>query len=250
MKEVEKKVQNDKSKVFIKILNGNEKSLEKLILLFFSKEHIKEVLEQACAKFHKQNLKEKCVEVVEKNADYIVNSIIKEVSPKEICHGLGFCEVNPNNEVKAKIANVVDALMEKYSETPQCVLCQVIATKLEADLKNSKTQDEIEHSVRKVCSALPSKYSEKCRKFIDEYADLVISMLSTVPPKELCAELNFCLNKMNKDTNQRDVLECGICNTAVDALNVVLEKNGPKEKDIVAETTCHLLPANYFEQVG
>lgn len=207
------------------------------------------MLEQACSKFHKQNLKEKCIEIVEKNADYIVNSIIKEVTPKEICHGLGFCDVNPNDEVNAKIEQIASKLMDKYSETPQCVLCQLIATKIEADLKNSKTQDEIEHSVRKVCSALPSKYSVKCRKFMDDYADLVISLLSTVPPKELCAELNLCLSNLKKDTNQRDVLECGVCNTAVDALGAVLEKNGPKDKDIVAETTCHLLPAKYYEQV-
>lgn len=40
----------------------------------------------------------------------------------------------------------------------------------------------------------------------------------------------------------------GVCYSAVDALATVLEKHGPKDKDIVAETTCHLLPAKYYEQ--
>lgn len=211
-------------------------------------EHIKQVLEEACSKFQKHDLKEKCIEVVDKNIDYIVNSIIKKVSPKEICHGLGFCD-SSTVEVERKIEQMSDRLMEKYSETPQCVLCQLIATKLEADLKNNKTEEDIENAVLQVCHALPGKYSVKCKKFIEEYAELIISMLSTVPPKELCKELNFCLSNLQKDTSQRDVLECGICNTAVDNLATVLEKNGPKDKEIVIETTCHLLPAKYYQQV-
>lgn len=207
------------------------------------------MLEQACSKFQKKELKDKCVKVVEKNADYIVNAIIKEVTPKEICHGLALCETK-TSDVHAKIESVSDQLMVKYSETPQCVLCQLIATKLEADLKNKKTEEEIENAVRRACHALPNKYSVKCNKFIQDYADLIISMVSTVPPKELCSELNFCVKSLSKDTNQRDILECGICNTAVDALAIVLEKNGPKDKKIVAETTCHLLPAKYYQQVS
>lgn len=211
-------------------------------------EHIKKVLEQACSKFHKEGLKEKCIDIVDKNADYIVNSIIKQVTPKEICHGLGFCDAVAI-AVEQKIQQISNQLMEKYSETPQCVLCQLIATKLEADLKDNKTETEIENAVLRVCHALPGKYNVKCKKFIEEYADLIISMLSTVPPKELCAELNFCLSHLKKDTSQRDVLECGICNTAVDNLATVLEKNGPKDKEIVAETTCHMIPAKYYQQV-
>lgn len=206
------------------------------------------MLEEACSKFHKHGLKEKCVEVVDKNADYIVNSIIKQLAPKEICHGLGFCDAK-STKVERKIEEMSDRLMEKYKETPQCVLCQLVATKLEADLKNNKTEAQIENAVRQVCHAMPGKYKDKCKKFIENYADLIISLLTTVPPKELCAELNFCLSHLTKDTNQRDVLECGICNTAVDNLAIVLEKNGPKDKEIVIETTCHLMPAKYYQQV-
>lgn len=46
-----------------------------------------------------------------------------------------------------------------------------------------------------------------------------------------------------------DILECGICNTAVDALSTVLSKNGPKDRDNVSDTTCRLLPAKYFQTV-
>lgn len=212
------------------------------------KDHIKEVLEQACAKFRKKELKAKCDEVVEKNADFIINAIADKMDPKKLCHGLGLCEANPT-EVDDLIEEASEQLMQKYSETPQCVLCELIATKLEADLKKNSTQDAIEKAVRGVCRSLPSKLSVKCKKFVEDYADLVISLLATVPPKELCGELNFCRSNSKKDTSQQDIFECGLCYTTVDALAMVLEKNGPKDHEIVTETTCHLMPAKFNHQV-
>lgn len=46
-----------------------------------------------------------------------------------------------------------------------------------------------------------------------------------------------------------DILECGICNTAVDALSTVLAKNGPKDRYTLSQTTCHLLPGKYYQTV-
>lgn len=150
-------------------------------------------------------MKEKCIEVVDQNADYIVNAIIKQTSPKEICHGLGFCGASQDSgaEETKELAKIAEVLMEKFSETPQCVLCELIMTKLEANLKKNATQVEIENSIRKICSSLPAKLSLKCKKFVEDYADLVISLISTVPPKELCGELNFCRANLLKDTAQR-----------------------------------------------
>lgn len=195
----------------------------------------------------RNDLKQKCDQLVDQYSDYIVDAIVKGLSPKEVCHGIGLCASPHPQEDDTKII-VTDQLMERYSETPQCVLCELIATKLEAQLKNNKTQDEIENAVRKVCRSLPAKFNVKCKKFIEDYADLIIGLVATVPPKELCGELNFCRNNFRQDTSRQDVLECGVCYSAVDALATVLEKHGSKEKEIVVETTCHLLPAKYYEQ--
>lgn len=176
-----------------------------------------------------------------------MDSIIKDLPPKQICHGIGFC-ASPR-EVDLKIQQVADQLMDQYSDTPQCVLCELIATKLEADLKDKKHQDEIEAAIRRVCHSMPAKLSTKCNKFIEDYGDLFISIVSTVPPKQLCGELNFCRSKAKVDTSRQDVLECGVCNTAVDALATVLDKNGPKEQEMVVEIACHLMPAKYYQQV-
>lgn len=177
VKKVEKKVENDKSR-----------------------EHIKEVLEQACSTFRRKSLKEKCIEIVDKNSDYIIEAIVKEVTPKEICIGLGFCIVD---ESENHIKELTPALTAKLQDTPQCVLCELVMTKLEAELKDKKTQEEIENTVKNICTKLPNSVSKKCDSFINEYADLIISLLSTVPPKELCGEINLCLTEQKKDLSRR-----------------------------------------------
>lgn len=182
---------------------------------------------------------------IQKNADHIVYSIVKKLAPREICHGLmPFCANNPKIEIDTRIEQVATQLMNKYSDTPLCFMCELIANTLDAVLKNDMSREVIESCVRGVCYLLPGEFSAECQAFIDQYADIIINSLVKLPPKKLCASLFFCVNDMTMDTNQRDDLECKICNMAVDALSTVLQKNGPKEN----KTTCHLLPAKYYDQ--
>lgn len=156
------------------------------------------MLEEACEKFHNKKLAEKCSDVVEKQADYIVDAIIKNVSAKEICTVLGFCigDEVPVNHVVETLSPTLEA---KFSATPQCVLCELVMTRLETELKNKKTQDEIRSSVLNICSKLPKSVAPNCKQFVQEYADLIINLVSTVPPKEICGEINLCLTNQKKD---------------------------------------------------
>lgn len=167
-----------------------------------SKDHIKDVLKQVCSTFRKENLKEKCNEVIDEKIDYIIDEIVKNSSPKEICRGLGFCDGKRPKDDRA-LEHMAERLMTKYAETPQCVICELVMTELEANLKKNATQVDIEQTVRLICSAFPAKMAGKCKKFIDDYADLIISMVTSVSPHDLCGELNMCLSNSSKDTAHR-----------------------------------------------
>lgn len=135
---------------------------------------------------------------MEKEADYIVNAIIKNVSAKEICTVLGFCfaKAVPSARPMEKLSPAIEA---KYAATPQCVLCELVMTRLENELKDKKTQDEIRETVQTICSKLPKSVSSNCKQFVQQYAELIISLVSTVPPKQLCGEINLCLTHQTKD---------------------------------------------------
>jgi hypothetical protein len=42
---------------------------------------------------------------------------------------------------------------------------------------------------------MPKSVANKCKTFIDEYANLVIAFIDTMPPKEICAQLDLCDKK-------------------------------------------------------
>lgn len=77
-------------------------------------------------------------------------------------------------------------------------------TKLEAELKDKKTREEIEQAVRNICTKLPNTVEHSCEKFIDEYSELIINLVDTVPPKELCGEMNLCVEDHKGDTTKRN----------------------------------------------
>lgn len=87
---VEHDVGNDKSEVII-IFCTCHIILQAIIFNFPSQAHIKAVLNQTCTSAPSQ-LREECFEFVQTHEDYIIKSIQNEATPKEICHGLGFCE--------------------------------------------------------------------------------------------------------------------------------------------------------------
>lgn len=63
---------------------------------------------------------------------------------------------------------------------------------LEVELKNKKTQEEIENAVKNICKIMPKTINAQCSKFVDQYAGLIIQLLATTPPKELCSNMMLC----------------------------------------------------------
>lgn len=77
-------------------------------------------------------------------------------------------------------------------DTPNCVLCEFLMKQLEAELKDKKTDAEIEHAVKSICHVMPKTINAQCSKFVDQYAELVIQLLATTPPKAICSNMMLC----------------------------------------------------------
>lgn len=140
-------------------------------------------------------------------------------------------------------------------EPPQCVMCEFIMVKIEQELANKSTQDEIKHTIEHICEVMPKTVSKKCNTFIDQYANLIISLVDTVPPKQICAQINLCSKSSFADSmpakeSTAEVLECAVCHGATQALSSLLEDPKFDRKiENVVEKTCGLLPAKYYEKV-
>lgn len=91
----------------------------------------------------------------------------------------------------------------------ECAVCEFAMQYIEKALKNKNTKDEVEKIVHGVCNYMPSTLSHDCNKFVNKYADLVISLLANeVSPKEICTVIGACLvedEKMERMEGELDL---------------------------------------------
>lgn len=202
IKEIEKNIHNKKSKVN----HTKQNEARSLVLIFLfrlnQQDDIKRALEHACDRLHK--LRNKCSQIVTKYGDEIVDLLLKEMTPKAVCSELGMCIAASEDildideavqvsvvAIPSKTAPPTTAVSQ-VSDSPSCVICEYVMTELERELKDKKTQEEIEDTVRNICKKLPKTVGDKCTKFVNDYGTLVITLIATTPPKELCTQMQLC----------------------------------------------------------
>lgn len=90
----------------------------------------------------------------------------------------------------------------------ECTVCKYIMQYLEKAMGSRKSKDEIEHLVHNVCNHLPKHMADKCNNFVNEYAEIVIELLTQeVSPKEVCTIVDICKPDTTQIRGMRDVSE-------------------------------------------
>lgn len=203
----ESSLQSGECMLCVEVVGGAENK----VTAGMKKEQIEDILLRECSRF--RAYEGVCDNFVKKNADKIYELLQKQLSPKQICQQLQLCSPKPEDlEIdEAIVVNVVaiPAFPHKFSrvaltssnpppkpapvaDDPQCVVCEFIMTKLEAELKDKSTRDEIRTAVENICTKLPNSVSKQCTKFVEQYADLIITLIDTVPPKQICQQMGLC----------------------------------------------------------
>ncbi|KAM8706280.1 hypothetical protein ACLKA7_010541 [Drosophila subpalustris] len=234
------------------------KEVEKRIGKHATKADIKDALEHSCDKF-KKPMAGKCHKFIDKHGDQIADFLLKEMSPKLICTELGMCLFSEQEDLEVDEALKYDVIVmpkfqenklermesPKVKEPPSCVLCEFVMTKLEAELKNKTEQDEIKKALRSICDHLPKTVRKQCDSFVDGYAAAIISLMSSVPPKEVCQKLQLCFSEVVND----EVIECGVCHGVSQALlpffRAQKEHDNVSSQDMIS-LACENLPAKYY----
>lgn len=99
----------------------------------------------------------------------------------------------PAQNLHARISLSTMEQPKSINDDPTCVLCEFVMTKLEQELKDKKTQEEIKNTVLNICSKMPNSISKSCSKFVNQYAELIITLIDTVPPKQICTQMSLCV---------------------------------------------------------
>lgn len=191
----------------------------------------------------------KCKNFVDKYSDEIVDLIAQELEPEEICRQLIYCVTESQELLIQRPASEIEA-------QPQCVICEFVMSKLENELNDKKTEAEIKKAVRNVCAKMPSTVTKSCSHFIDTYFDLIVMLLESMQPSEVCAGMKLCPPATVEydlkviESIQQDIYKCAVCKGFVEALATIVEDSSTEVNlGKLEEKLCEKFSGKYLAKV-
>ncbi|CAH1175910.1 unnamed protein product [Phaedon cochleariae] len=238
--------------------------LENLVKDNKTEESIKSALKQVCTHLP-NNLVAECSDLVDAYSKELVELLMADLKPDEVCVYLKLCKdeqpadplppyvfrltagnietnVIPDNTINGQVVGSDDGISQ---QKPTCVICEFIMKEIEDQLKDKKTDADIEQIVRHICNIMPKSIKTQCNGFIDDYADTIIqALIAALEPSEICSMMKLCTSQF--ETIRVEILECPICQMTVEAMKKILA-NPKVDHDIehVLEKTCRGLPHQY-----
>merc|ERR1712096_254790 len=189
---------------------------------------IEAALEQVCSYF--PSYKSQCDALVEAYTPQIIQLLVDDVSPKEICTELGLCDA-----LKSKVVPMTELQpsskpsIKPVEKSLSCDLCHVVVQIVEDKITENATFEAIESHVQEVYKLLPAKVTSQCGKFVDEELHRVVGMVD---------------NKL-KFSSLGDSTGCDICKLILEDLEQNLAGNSTEEEiEEFLMQACDVLPDN------
>ncbi|XP_071455628.1 prosaposin [Hetaerina americana] len=193
--------------------------LDKVLKDNKTEESIKNALENVC-KSMPSRLISQCDALVDSYTEELVDMLIADFTPQEVCVYLRLCtggkrtlptnpkadfEILTNEIPDYKVTHMEEVTGNINTHVPKkggwkgskdsstCVICEFVMSQIDNALKNNATDEEIKHAVHSVCNYLPKTVAKECNAFVNQYADMVISLLAEfMDPKDVCSALKLC----------------------------------------------------------
>lgn len=217
--------------------------------------NIEHALEKLCIHLPK-DIRTECNSLVEGYSKELVEMLIADLTPQEVCVYMKLCNPDKNPGTKyltplSKDGEILSNEIPDYSVAvkpvggdTECVVCEFVMQYLEKAMKNKSTRDEIEHVVHGVCNFLPHTISTECNGFVDQYADLVIELLTQeVSPREVCTIIDLCQENMHR--LHESIAECALCQGVISTVNSLLAnvKVDQEIEEVVSQVCKYIAPA-------
>jgi len=149
---------------------------------------IKAALDKVCS-YLPATLADECKSFVTLYGDLIIQLLLSEMDPQQICTQLGLCG-------NSKSRPVLPPATAAVGNAELCVVCETIVQYLEALLEQNATVAEIEAVLDKICDYLPSTLKPSCDEVVQKYGPLIVHYISTAEsPQEICTLAKVCDGK-------------------------------------------------------
>jgi len=148
---------------------------------------IKAELEKACS-YLPDTIKETCNSFVEENLATLIDLLMKELTPEEICTELGLCG---SKLPKSKPSMFDGPLAETANE--YCGICETVIQYLDSILVENATEAQIQADLERVCNFLPDTIKQTCDQLVEQYLDIIVQLVAkALTPEQVCTEIGLC----------------------------------------------------------
>jgi len=88
---------------------------------------------------------------------------------------------------------VANAFESSFLKNEVCTLCEIVMQYIDKAIGKKNSREHIENVIHGMCNHLPKSFAKDCNNFVDEYGDVVITILTDeISPKEVCSILGLC----------------------------------------------------------
>ncbi|ESO85794.1 hypothetical protein LOTGIDRAFT_221240 [Lottia gigantea] len=226
-----------------------------------------------------------CKQYVKAYAPILFQLISSELDPVKVCTEIGLCPGKQAVELKTPVkqAVVLKTPVDVQPQSPmyrifeskpiqevkdvsasvECVVCEFVMRELVKELGNNASATEIKAFLDKICGVLPSTISTECVQFVDQYAQVIISLLEQeIDPKVICTKIGLCTQTKHKETPKKvvddrqviihkvsDAPLCDVCQEVVTYIDEALKSNASEQDiEMILERVCNVLPQTYRKQ--
>ncbi|XP_059176048.1 uncharacterized protein LOC131955787 isoform X11 [Physella acuta] len=195
---------------------------------------IEAALNKVC-NFLPKTLHTECETFIKTYGPLILQLLVQELQPEQICTILKFCK--PQTRLDAKVGDAA------------CVLCEYVMTELDNILAQNTTEAQIEAALNKVCNFLPKTLQKECTAFVETYGPLVLQLLvQELQPQQICTILTLCKARQCKETVKAGPT-CALCEFIITILDNTLSANSTEnEIQAALDKVCDMLPETLKSQ--
>ncbi|XP_071808174.1 uncharacterized protein [Asterias amurensis] len=206
---------------------------------------IQKFLDMVCSKVPLSKYSSECTGFVDDYTKPIIQLLLSEMDPDQICESLSVCSTNK------KVA------VSKVESGSLCTVCDVIFGIIDTQLEMNKTTEEVTKMIENVCTVLPDSLNKQCMSFLDLYGPMLLKLIvdSELEPNDICKEIKLC-TPLTRPKLGNGTASCTACKEIVTAVEAFIDENKDEVIDEIAKV-CQLFPTadqqeckNYVEVYG
>eukprot|EP00094_Tigriopus_californicus_P010505 TCALIF_10133-PA protein Name:"Similar to PSAP Prosaposin (Bos taurus)" AED:0.01 eAED:0.01 QI:34/1/0.87/1/0.85/0.87/8/809/757 len=213
---------------------------------------VEEALEKICDVMP-STVADQCDHFVETYGPAIVQMVIHDIDPSEICSRLQLCSDN----LLTQQANVPMGIQLLKKNDDTCALCEYVMNTIDGMIVDKSDQRMIVNLLDSICyKFMPHSISNECEKYVSEYTPIILELLAEeFTPEQICSELQMCSGKPSVEktplslslTKQDE--KCIFCEFAMTKFDQIL-RDPYNDHDIASSLNnlCAQMPANLERQ--